>query len=70
MITDEQYKVIKMIEENLDISFTGNTKKEASKFINENINESKKVSDYYKQLLKKEYGGYKNIWLLLKELNI
>jgi len=48
MITENQKKVIDIIENNLDIKFKGKMKDEARIFIMENIDNSKKASINYK----------------------
>lgn len=63
--TTEQLKVIKMIEDNLNMKFNGKTFGEARGFIMSNMEASKDVSNYYKKLLLDNYGGYKNIWHMI-----
>lgn len=65
--TNEQLKVIKMVEDNLAIEFKGKTFVEAREFIMTNMKDSKETSDYYKKLLLDSYGGYKNIWSILNK---
>ena len=67
MPTESQMKVIKMIEDNLQLKFEGKTTAEARKFISENISESKNVSDHYKELIRSNFGGYKRVWELLNK---
>lgn len=46
-ITTRQQSVIDIIQTNLNIVFVGNTKKDASQFISENIDVSKRKSNGY-----------------------
>lgn len=46
-ITTRQQSVIDIIQANLNIVFVGNTKKDASQFISENIDVSKRKSNGY-----------------------
>jgi mannitol/fructose-specific phosphotransferase system IIA component (Ntr-type) len=48
MVTDKQKTVINMIENNLQIRFSGNTKEEARQFISENLERSKQATQQYR----------------------
>lgn len=67
MITDKQKQVIAIIEENTGVKFKGESTIEAREFISKHIDESKKVSDHYKELILANFGGHKKVWELLNE---
>ena len=47
--TEKQLRIIKYIYDNLDMQFSGTTKEEASRFISENIEKSKKKGQETRQ---------------------